>query len=635
MDIIFMWDSQTYNKGVFLSGKYEIIVKSEEKSIIIKRNDKYVKKFWGKNIQDCFAIVGENGAGKTMLVNEIMYAIRDIKLGVKGQEDFLLIFEDEKLNILYFICMEDLKNWTIDVTENIDYQFITDPTSILNNYEVAYFHNALNVRDYLAQGRCKYDFSLGHQIYKCQSTTHEMYYNYNDISKDVVINFFENATFRIVEFLYDYALHNDLNIDFPIPKYISIGVENYYDVEYILEQAKGLRVDRDEEDKLSEDIEKFSNGVNNIIRVYGRTWINYTIRNLIYGVFKEICIPTTVPNKITYNHVDFFEACLFLCNTKKLSNMSIYQCAYTVIGNLRYKFKKEGNYIDNFEKYIQWLEKNQDQITLYADNDLMHLEIHVEKKTEDFITQLICLYSKVNLSFPFYKFSFGVSTGEYYFLSIFSNIYLIQKYRENRLNACKGNKNVLLILDEVDLSLHPKWQRMFMKWLAGFCEYIFIDISIKIIVTTHSPILLSDFPGNSVLYIMKYENKDFFYKSNQQNTFGCNIHSLFLNSFFLENYGTMGAFAENKINKIIEKINKGEIEQENLEEIEKTIDYIGEGIIKNKLEIALQEKEPKKKNVVRESEKTVIKETIQQLKGQKKYLEQMISNLEETINDKN
>lgn len=97
----------------------------------------------------------------------------------------------------------------------------------------------------------------------------------------------------------------------------------------------------------------------------------------------------------------------------------------------------------------------------------------------------------------------------------------------------------------------------------------------------------------------------------------------------------MGALAEEKINKVAEKINKGEIEQESLLEIEKTINYIGEGIIKNKLEAALRKKSQKKKIVVDESEKTVIQETILQLKRQKIYLEQMIANLEETINDKN
>ena len=492
----------------------------------------------------------------------------------------------------------------------------------------------------MAQARCKYDFSLANQMYKHRSTTYEMHYD--DISKDTVMNFYENETFRIISFLYDFALHNELKIDFPVPRYITIGIaDEYYSEHYILGQAKGLRVDRGEEEKLSEDIQNFSNGVDNIVRVYGRTWINYTIKNLIYNVFKELCIPTTTPSNITYSHQNFFDACSFLRNAKKLAEMSVYQCVYKVINNLRRRFVEESSYIDNFERYVQWMEANNDQIIAYENKGLVQLYIYVEKSTEEFIAQLICLYSKVNFAFPFYKFSFGVSTGEYYFLSIYSNLYSICNSKGKNINVYDGSKpsknvkSMLLIFDEADLSLHPKWQRMFMKWLTDFCEHVFKDITIKIVVTTHSPILLSDFPGNSVLYIKKLNNKMIFCNSDQKNTFGCNIHSLFLNSFFLEKYGTMGALAEEKINKVAEKINKGEIEQESLLEIEKTINYIGEGIIKNKLEAALRKKSQKKKIVVDESEKTVIQETILQLKRQKIYLEQMIANLEETINDKN
>ena len=643
MDIIFLWNSKLGNErnnGVILSGKYDISFNLEEKSISIKSNQKYVRNFWGENIQDCFAIVGENGAGKTMLVNDIMYTIRDAKLLEKKLEDFLMIYEDNSSKELIFICTDNFVEWTIDTEENITYQLITNTNNILKKFDVAYFHNALNTNDYLAQARCKYDFSLANQMYKHRSITYEMHYD--DISKDTVMNFYENETFRIISFLYGYALHNDLQIDFPVPRYISIGIADaHYFEHYILGQAKGLRVDRDEEEKLSEDIQNFSNGVNNIIRVYKRTWINYTIRNLIYNVFKELCIPATTPPNITYSHQDFFEACSFLSNANKIANMNIYQCVYKVINNLRRRFTEESSYIDDFERYIQWIETNENKIVACEKQGLAQLDIYVEENTEEFIAQLICLYSKMNFAFPFYKFSFGVSTGEYYFLSIFSNLYSIHKSKRNNINVYDGiklNKDVkslLLIFDEADLSLHPKWQRMFMKWLTDFCEHIFKDISIKIIVTTHSPILLSDFPGNSVLYIKKYDNKMIFCNSDKKNTFGCNIHSLFLNSFFLENYGTMGALAEEKINYIAETINKGEIEQESLLEFEKTINYVGEGIIKNKLEVAFREKRQKKKSVVGETEKTIIQETVLQLKKQRIHIEQMIANLEESINDKN
>jgi predicted ATP-dependent endonuclease of OLD family len=105
----------------------------------------------------------------------------------------------------------------------------------------------------------------------------------------------------------------------------------------------------------------------------------------------------------------------------------------------------------------------------------------------------------------------------------------INVFDKEKLN--RNTRSLLLIFDEADLSLHPRWQRMFMKWLTDFCEHIFTDFSVKLIVTTHSPILLSDFPGNSVLYLKKEKNKIIIYEPERKNSFGCNIHSLFLNSF--------------------------------------------------------------------------------------------------------
>ena len=188
-------------------------------------------------------------------------------------------------------------------------------------------------------------------------------------------------------------------------------------------------------------------------------------------------------------------------------------------------------------------------------------------------------------------------------------------------------KNLLLIFDEVDLSLHPRWQRMFMKWLIDFCEELYRGKAVKIIITTHSPILLSDFPGNSVLYLIKDENKSLLEYSDRRQTFGCNIHMLFLDSFFLDKCGTMGAFAEEKINEIANIIYNGKKEEINKEDLEKEIEYIGEGIIKQKLKYELG-KNNSQKFTDDSSEIKLIEETISRL-------EKLIKNLESKLNDKN
>ena len=64
------------------------------------------------------------------------------------------------------------------------------------------------------------------------------------------------------------------------------------------------------------------------------------------------------------------------------------------------------------------------------------------------------------------------------------------------------------------------------------------------------------------------------------------------------------------------------------------VDYIGEDIIKQKLEIQL-DKRTQKKVVIEYAETKVLRDTLEQLKKQKYQLEQMIKNIEDGIHDKN
>lgn len=203
---------------------------------------------------------------------------------------------------------------------------------------------------------------------------------------------------------------------------------------------------------------------------------------------------------------------------------------------------------------------------------------------------MIKYYSGLNFDFPFLEFSFGVSTGEHCFLSVFSHLFSMVNKNQRITNGYNYSplswevSNVLLIFDEADLSLHPRWQRMYIKWITEFCKSLFQGIEVKIIITTHSPILLSDFPSNSVLYMKKMNGKIETF-TDIADTFGSNIYTLFLNSFFLDKDGTMGAFAEEKINEAAGiLLNHSEDFPEKREDVKTIIDYIGEGPVKSKLE---------------------------------------------------
>jgi len=195
----------------------------------------------------------------------------------------------------------------------------------------------------------------------------------------------------------------------------------------------------------------------------------------------------------------------------------------------------------------------------------------------DFLTKYSNIFFYLHkigfLEYDFYdeKKSFSsLSTGEKNF---FTDIHIINK----ELKELKGatdikdywrdsiENNILILLDEPDLTLHPNWQKEYiMKTLSWLKSYQ--NIRFHIIITTHSPFLLSDIPKQNIIFLDTYKKKDEEVKNKKQKignckvlnhnavlikqqTFGANIHTLLSDSFFMED-GLMGEFAKSKIRTI-------------------------------------------------------------------------------------
>ncbi len=95
-------------------------------------------------------------------------------------------------------------------------------------------------------------------------------------------------------------------------------------------------------------------------------------------------------------------------------------------------------------------------------------------------------------------------------------------------------ESILLIIDEIDLYLHPEWQRIIVSELLNIVKDQFPNNYFQIIVTSHSPIVLSDIPIENSIYLDR--NADGLTRQVQRNeqTFGANIHALYQNAFFSE-----------------------------------------------------------------------------------------------------
>jgi len=193
-----------------------------------------------------------------------------------------------------------------------------------------------------------------------------------------------------------------------------------------------------------------------------------------------------------------------------------------------------------------------------------------------------------------------LSFGEEKMIELYNLIILVFKEKENTPS--------ILAIDEGSNGFHPEWQREYLKRVTHFLNVLTQEINVSkphLILTSHSPFVLSDLPKECVIFLERNTEDD---KKNgfkgigrvvsdptkTPQTFGANIHTLFTEGFFLDSL--VGEFAKEKINGVIESINAiyarkrnlegeelGEGDQEEIKKLRKFVAIIGEPILQAKL----------------------------------------------------
>jgi hypothetical protein len=167
-----------------------------------------------------------------------------------------------------------------------------------------------------------------------------------------------------------------------------------------------------------------------------------------------------------------------------------------------------------------------------------------------------------------------LSSGEEKLLYLMAEIFYSCVLHVNKFDNV--NTPSLFVLDEAELGLHPEWQRTFVSYLMAFFNYYPLE-NIQILLTTHSPILLSDILRQDIV-LLKKEKGETIVEEQHKETFATNIFELYKDSFFLD-HGLMGLLAESKIKEIVEDIESNS----HLDTIAKRISLIGDPQIRNYL----------------------------------------------------
>jgi len=215
------------------------------------------------------------------------------------------------------------------------------------------------------------------------------------------------------------------------------------------------------------------------------------------------------------------------------------------------KYLHDGNYEKNF--------------TLEEYNLLLNELEHMKEILSRFSSFILDMYDD-NISF------FGLSHGERSILLSNALIY------ESVMDAKK--QDILICLDEPDLSLHPEWQKKYINELVKMFSQT--TKNFHFLITSHSPFILSDLPKENVIFLEK--GKQVYPFKDSEQTFGANIHTLLSHGFFMDEKGLMGEFAKEKIKNVISVLNEDEPNFDKKSEVQNIINIMGEPFLKHKLE---------------------------------------------------
>lgn len=184
-----------------------------------------------------------------------------------------------------------------------------------------------------------------------------------------------------------------------------------------------------------------------------------------------------------------------------------------------------------------------------------------------------------------------VSSGEYQYAKIWG---VLEEYGVRVKMMTQGQKyseaiqpNLILLLDEPENYMHPEMCRTFIRNLNVLLSKRNPNTELQVLISTHSPFMLSDVMASQVIKMDYDENGKCVMSESKKPYYAANIHSIMADGFFLEY--TIGEqariFLEDKF-KLLQRLtcmnrNLSSSEKEELTMIRSLIPNIGDALIRH------------------------------------------------------
>lgn len=571
MKLIFFYLSKcsgiNFNLNVNFSEDKFISIHDDRKIHINNLPNTAIDKFYGNNILNVTAIVGKNGTGKSTILNLLGLKRLDV-LKCYLDSEWVAIYEDEGdfylegMNVKGFLEKPPLNSKYIAykmklVDNEIKFgEFISFSDSIQNKIFIIHTpdftncgHSSMGVhendnmnygfkRNYLKTTASNYYTNIAGNKEFCSNLDNKfIIIKKSKANQDIDIGFYTNHKryFKSRNKLHYIKSHNDIavnTIENTSQLFIIDILEEY--VTYIIENIFN-------KEELNIYYEIIANNL------YDGDLLDFT---KITNHFISLIV--LIKGELDSRNDEILDF---------LNNPDWEHWLFYIQNNAKIKFRGHEGLSEEYSIMIP--------LDSYDENNFL------------FIEEILKFSGPLTITHP------PMSSGELNFINKISGI---DKAIKLSINSNENVKGFILLLDEYDENFHPEWSRVFFKKVLDFLAGRYSKYQFQIILSTHSPYIISDLLKDNVVKISFNEQNGHYSSCKAKSSFATNIYEIINDSFFLKQ--PLGEFAVDKINSLMKRISN--ITNDNSEsdylEICKVVDLIDDSFIKGNLREHLKSK---------------------------------------------
>lgn len=566
MKICFVWVKEFRNFNnleLNLASDIKFKYKKDDNTILHEKVDALPENFFGRDITEVTGIIGKNGTGKSNALELICKCLKGSKTSLRTE--FIIILKVDQQYTCYYNLTDNNAPYANFETKFEKYE------GAINPLKVVFFSNVFDDR------RNNFDKEIAD-------------ISVNNLSRSYGIG--KTSDFgKQVKFI-NSKIFKTLNIEIPLNVQISNRLW--------INRGSGVPERSDQKPNFS-DFRKFFRDRTRDLKESSKFMIL-----LKYGYFLEIyqkILRTTrhqfdEDNNFLNDFALFFDGYeLYKYGTDEVSDklLDFVEKEVERFGSHesspfedKYRSKDMLNGLELIRKQIQfirdWKYKVSDLVPMNSTEGVRgrNTENFIFKYTTNFNRSFVNDFISLFEDCSFLDINWlGISSGHKAYLNLFSSI-----HHELRLTR---TPNLLLCIDEGDLYLHPRWQIEFFDKLLSVLPTIYSG-NIQLILTSHSPFLLSDLPRQNITILNTGNNESGSFNGIDLhiNTFGGNLYDLYSEPFFLGNRRTSD-FAYDKIKYLIDKVESNSYSKQEKKELVKLTNILGDDIIKYRINSLLRE----------------------------------------------